>query len=100
MSDSFSTINFSSADERERLKGMVHLIEHCPIPPEERMDNMGLFLNSKTLSQVYGFMYQKIVEVPGVVMEFGTRWGQNTLRSSQLYVASTTLSPAPQDSCL
>lgn len=43
MSDSFNTINFSSADERERRNGMVHLIEHCPIPPEERIDNMGIF---------------------------------------------------------
>jgi hypothetical protein len=79
MSDSFNIINFASTVERERRKGMAHLVEQCPIPPEERMDNLGIFLNSKTWARLkfMDFIYQKIVEVPGVVMEFGTRWGQN-----------------------
>lgn len=79
MNDSFNVVNFASADERERRKGMARLIEQCPIPAEERMDNMGIFLSSKTWSRLkfMDFIYQKIVEVPGVVMEFGTRWGQN-----------------------
>jgi hypothetical protein len=79
MSDSFNVVNFASADERERRKGMARLIEQCPIPAEERMDNMGIFLSSKTWARLkfMDFLYQKIVEVPGVVMEFGTRWGQN-----------------------
>jgi len=79
MSDSFNVVNFVSADERERRKGMARLIEQCPIPAEERVDNMGIFLSSKTWARLkfMDFLYQKIVEVPGVVMEFGTRWGQN-----------------------
>ena len=79
MSDSFNVVNFASADERERRKAMTSLIEQCPIPAEERMDNMGLFLSSKTWARLkfMDFIYQKIVELPGVVMEFGTRWGQN-----------------------
>ena len=79
MSDSFNVVNFASADERERRKGMARLIEQCPIPAEERMDNMGIFLSSKTWARLkfMDFLYQKIVEVPGVVMEFGTRLWQN-----------------------
>jgi hypothetical protein len=79
MSESFNVVNFASADERERRKGMTELIQNCPIPPEERMDNMGLFLSSKTWARLkfMDFIYQQIVELPGVVMEFGTRWGQN-----------------------
>ncbi len=79
MTDSFNVVNFASAAERERRKCMARLVEQCPIPPEERMDNMGLFLSSKTWARLkfMDFIYQKIVEVPGVVMEFGTRWGQN-----------------------
>lgn len=40
---------------------------------------MGIFLNSKTWARLkfMDFIYQKIIELPGVVMEFGTRWGQN-----------------------
>lgn len=58
---------------------MARLIEQRPIPPEERVDKQGLFLSSKTCARLkfMDFIYQKLVEVLGVVMEFGTRWGQN-----------------------
>lgn len=79
MSDSYKVATFSTTDERQRRKAMVDLMQNCPIPPEERLDNVGLFLNSKTWARLkfMDFIYQKIIDVPGVVMEFGTRWGQN-----------------------
>jgi len=51
----------------------------CPIPDEEVLPNLGLFLTPQTLSRILfmDFLYQKILEVQGVVMEFGCRWGQN-----------------------
>lgn len=75
----FNTQNFASADERERKEVIANLIEQCPIPAAERIDNIGIFLSSKTWARLkfMDFIYQKIVEVPGVVIEFGTRWGQN-----------------------
>lgn len=79
MSESYKVATFSTTDERQRRKAMVDLMQNCPIPPEERLDNVGLFLNSKTWARLkfMDFIYQKIIDVPGVVMEFGTRWGQN-----------------------
>jgi hypothetical protein len=53
--------------------------KQCPIPSSEMLSNLGLFLNRQTLSRILFMheMYQKIIDVHGVVMEFGVRWGQN-----------------------
>jgi hypothetical protein len=52
---------------------------NCPIPPEELLGNLGLFLNRQTLSRLLALheLYQRIIDVQGVVVEFGCRWGQN-----------------------
>lgn len=51
----------------------------APIPEGQLVGNLGLFLDSKALSRILAmdFLYKKILEVEGVVLEFGTRWGQN-----------------------
>jgi hypothetical protein len=43
------------------------------------LSNLGLFLESKNLARILfmDFLFRQIVDVQGVVMEFGTRWGQN-----------------------
>jgi hypothetical protein len=58
---------------------MLELLRTCPIPDAQVLENLGLYLHPKNLSRIL-FMhqiYQEIVEVPGVVFEYGTRWGQN-----------------------
>jgi hypothetical protein len=61
---------------RERLYG---LFEECPIPKNELFTNLGLFLSRQSLSRILFMhdLYQKIVNVHGIVAEFGSRWGQN-----------------------
>ena len=53
--------------------------EHCPIPENERLSHLGLFVNRQTLSHIMFMheLYQKIIPIHGVVVEFGVRWGQN-----------------------
>ncbi len=72
-------VSYGREEERERRVGFAKKVRGCPIPDEELVDNLGLFLNSKTLSRIkfMDFLYSRIVDVMGVVMEFGTRWGQN-----------------------
>jgi hypothetical protein len=43
------------------------------------LTQLGLFLNRQSLSRIMFMneLYQQIVNVHGVVMEFGVRWGQN-----------------------
>jgi hypothetical protein len=69
---------YGSRDESDRRKEFVQLIKDCPIPPNELLLNMGMFLTPQTLSRILfmDFLYRQILEVQGVVMEFGCRWGQ------------------------
>ena len=58
---------------------MLELFKSNPIPEEQLLSNIGLFLESKHLSRILlmDHLFRQIVDVHGVVMEFGTRWGQN-----------------------
>lgn len=71
---------YASSEEREIRKKMVRLLQTTPIPEDQLLSNLGLFLNSKDLSRILfmDHLYRLAVEVPGVVIEFGVRWGQNS----------------------
>lgn len=75
----------TSQEERARCSFTKHFRE-CPIPDRDILQNLGLFLSSKNLSRILfmDFIYQKIVALQGVVMEFGCRWGQNVSLFSAL----------------
>lgn len=68
------------SEKEDRIRGeFVRHFRQCPIPDDEILQNLGLFLSSKNLSRIL-FMdciYKQIVDVPGIIIEFGTRWGQN-----------------------
>ena len=58
----------------------VQLIERqLGLPAAELQNNLGLYLKRQSLSRILFMheLYQKIVPVHGVIMDFGTRWGQN-----------------------
>lgn len=69
----------SSAEELRQREGIYKLFRECPIPEYEVIRNLALFINRQTLSRYLFFheLYQQIINVHGVVMEFGVRWGQN-----------------------
>lgn len=85
-SDHTAFISFGPEGEKERRNEFVDLVRRSPIPDEEFMLNVGLFLTPQTLSRVLfmDFLYQQILDVQGVVMEFGCRWGQNLSLFSSL----------------
>ncbi|HLK59146.1 MAG TPA: hypothetical protein VKU00_21470 [Chthonomonadaceae bacterium] len=72
-------VTFGDTGEKTRRNDFVNLIRNCPIPDNELLLNMGLFLTPQTLSRILfmDFLYRQALEVQGVVMEFGCRWGQN-----------------------
>lgn len=69
---------YRSAKEDAIRKDFVMHFRNCPIPNIDILQNLGLFLSSKNLSRILfmNHIYQKIVDVHGIVIEFGTRWGQ------------------------
>ena len=71
-------IVLSSQSEKDLQAQFVKLLKAAPLPDDELLPNIGLFLSSKALSRVLFFheIYKKILNTHGVVMEFGVRWGQ------------------------
>lgn len=71
-------IILSSQDEKKVLRSFVERLKTAPIPDDELLPNLGLFLTSKNLSRLLFFVeiYKKILPLHGIVAEFGVRWGQ------------------------
>jgi hypothetical protein len=73
-------ISYESAEEGQARDELVRVFRQCPIPDSEILGNLGLFLNSKNLSRILfmDHLYRQIIDVQGIVIEFGVRWGQNS----------------------
>jgi len=78
--------NYASQDERESRAGFVSVFKDCPIPDDQILSNLPLFINSKAMSRILfmDHIYKQIVDVMGVVMDFGTRWGPNLAQFAAL----------------
>jgi len=70
---------YRSSHEDAIRRKFVRTFKECPIPDVDLMSNLGLFISSKNLARILfmNHLYQQIVDVPGIIIEFGTRWGQN-----------------------
>jgi hypothetical protein len=70
---------FASDQDVEAYQELVRYLNECPVPPGEILANLSLFLTRSELSRILFLhgLYQRIIDVPGVVMEFGVRWGRN-----------------------
>ncbi|MFA4917243.1 MAG: hypothetical protein WC560_11325 [Syntrophales bacterium] len=77
---------YESDKEKGLRRSLLESFKNCPIPEDQLLSNLGLFLNSKSLSRILfmDMIYRKIVDVQGIVLEFGTRWGQNMALFSSL----------------
>lgn len=84
--NSFEILTFGAEGEKERRQRFLDLMRNSPIPDDEFLMNTGLFLTPQALSRVLfmNSIYSKILEVQGVVMDFGCRWGQNSSLFSAL----------------
>ena len=79
---------YTSESENSSRSEFVEHFKKCPIPEDQLLSNLPLFLNSKNLSRLLfmDHLYKQIIDVMGVVMEFGTRWGPNISQFSALQV--------------
>lgn len=73
------TLGGSTAAEKDNKHQLAARLRSTSIPDGELLDNLGLYLTRQTLSRILFMqkLYEMIVPVHGVVMEFGVRWGQN-----------------------
>jgi len=70
---------YESTEETARRRNLLDLFEQCPIPGQELLCNLFLYSNKAEMARLLCLheMYRQILSVPGVIMEFGVRWGQN-----------------------
>ena len=70
---------YNSPEEKTIREQFVEHFRKCPVPNDQILSNLGLFLNSKNLARILfiDYLYRKIIDVQGIVVEFGTWWGQN-----------------------
>ncbi len=75
-----------SSQEKSDRAEIIDFLQKCPIPDDQILPNLGLFLDSKHLSRILfmDFLYRQIIDVQGVVIDFGTRWGHNLALFSAL----------------
>lgn len=78
--------NNRSDVERKSEQGIIELFNQCPLPDHEKLNNLGLFLGRINLQHILLFekLYQQILDKHGIIIEFGTRWGQNIALLSAL----------------
>lgn len=72
-------IVLSSSDEKANLNLLAAKMKASPMPDDEILANLGVYLTSKNLSRLLFFyeLYKQVVDMHGVIIEFGVRWGQN-----------------------
>ena len=71
----FNTKSNSYKANEELL--VAHLLD-TSIPKEELLENLHLFITPQQLRRILFFyeIYKEIIEVPGIIMQFGVRWGR------------------------
>lgn len=69
----------SSKEELEKRDRFKTIFYNNKIHNPEVLQNLGLFTSRQSLSRILFMseLYQKIINVHGIVIEFGVRWGQN-----------------------
>ena len=69
----------SSAAQMQHRELLYRLFRERPMPEDQLLLNLGLYMRSSALAKVLFIheLYELIVNLPGVIMEFGTWWGQN-----------------------
>lgn len=70
------TYNPTDVNNRNNLQ---ELLNSSPIPSEELFNNIGLYIDRRTLSRFLFIneIYQKIIPIHGSIFELGVRYGQN-----------------------
>lgn len=76
----------ASGEEVEAYRALVAMLKSSPIPPDEILGNLSLYLTRSSLSQILfmSHLYSSILNVHGIVLEFGNRWGRNLALLSSL----------------
>lgn len=76
----------STKREIDTRRRMAEKLRRSPLPNDELIHNLGLYMTRQNLARLnfIQHIYELVLPVHGVVMEFGVRWGQNLALFSNL----------------
>lgn len=68
-----------SESERIDSDRFLELFKESPIPDNEKIQHLGLFIKRQPMSRIIFMweLYKNIINVHGSIFEFGVRWGQD-----------------------
>lgn len=68
-----------SETEQATRQQLIQLFENTPIPNEHILENLELYIRPQRISEILSLhrIYTKILDVNGIVIEFGVRWGRH-----------------------
>lgn len=71
--------NKTDADRSDNRQRLFDLFANRPMPDEDLLVNLGLFMRSGSLAKILFLdeIYRKILRIPGHIFEFGVWWGQS-----------------------
>src|SRR3712207_1303193 len=69
----------TSTDRQEARASILNALRNTTIPPEELLDHLPLYASRHALGRVLLMhsLYERILDVHGVVLVFGVRWGRD-----------------------
>lgn len=69
----------ASTDYVSELANLAELYRASPVPHDEMIDNFALYATPAAMRRFIHFdrLYQKILDLPGLIMVFGVRWGRD-----------------------
>lgn len=77
--EGYTNVVRGSSKEVEARKRLLQLFKETPVPDDEMLVNLGLYLRSTQIAKILYLneLYELIVDLPGIVIEFGVWWGAN-----------------------
>ena len=78
--------SIASKNEQNNRAELTNLYNISPIYENEKINNVSLYLKRQELSKILFFneIYSQILNVHGIIIEFGVRWGRNLALFSSL----------------
>ena len=69
----------STVQQLKKREKLYSLFKNSPLPVDQMLISLGLYMRSSALTKILYIneLYQEVLKVPGVIMEFGVWWGQN-----------------------
>lgn len=68
-----------SAIEQETRTRLIELFAERPIPDDELLDHLEVFMRPQRINEILTLdqLYRHILDVHGIIVEFGVRWGRH-----------------------